>query len=77
MLKLCGDSTWKLPEIIFKNYVKEVIFPNEWERASVAPIQKKKKKMINKSYLIIDQFPFFQFIVRYLNVSYIIQCTNI
>ena len=43
MLKLCGDSTWKLPEIIFKNYVKEVIFPNEWERASVAPIQKKKK----------------------------------
>ena len=43
MLKLCGDSTWKLPEIIFKNYVKEVIFPNEWERASVVPIQKKKK----------------------------------
>ena len=35
------------------------------------------EKLINKSYLIIDQFPLFQFMVRYLNVSYIIQCTNI
>ena len=32
--------------------------------------------MINKSYLIINQFPSFQFVVRYLNVKYIIQCTK-
>ena len=44
MLKLLGDSTRKPPGIIFKNYLKEVIFPDEWEKASVVPIQIKNKK---------------------------------
>ena len=43
MLKLCGYSTWKPLEIIFKNSLKEGIFPDEWEKAIVAPIQKNKK----------------------------------
>ena len=63
MLKLSGDSIWKPLEIIFKNCLKEGIFPDEWKRANQST-----KKKINKSYLIIDQFPFFQFVVRYLNV---------
>ena len=29
MLKLCGDSIWKPLETIFKNCLKEGIFPNE------------------------------------------------
>ena len=31
ILKLCGDSIWKPLEIILKNYLKEGIFPDEWE----------------------------------------------
>ena len=54
MLKLCGDSIWKPLEIIFKNCLKEGIFPNEWKKNNVVPIH---KKMINKSYPIIDLFP--------------------
>ena len=38
MLKLCGDSIWKPPKIIFKNCLKEGIFPNEWKKANVVPI---------------------------------------
>ena len=63
MLKLSVDSVWKPLEIIFKNCLKEGIFPDEWKKAN-----RSTKKIINKSYLIIDQFPFFQFVVRYLNV---------
>ena len=29
MLKLCGDSIWKPLEIIFKNCLKEDVFPDE------------------------------------------------
>ena len=57
MLKLCGDSIWKLLEIIFKNCLKEGIFPDEWKKANIVPIH--KKKMINKSYPIIDLLPSF------------------
>ena len=32
MLKLCGDSTWKPLEIIFKNFLKKGIFPDEWKK---------------------------------------------
>ena len=42
MLKLCGESIWKPLEIIFKNCLKEGIFPNEWKKANVVPIHKKK-----------------------------------
>ena len=41
------------------------------KKANVVP---STKKMISKSYPIIDLFPSFQFVARYLNV---IQCTNI
>ena len=42
MLKLCGDSIWKPLEIIFKNCLKEGVFPNEWKKANVVPIHEKK-----------------------------------
>ena len=66
MLKVCGHSTWKLLKIISKNCLKDGIFPDKLKNANFALIH--KKKMINKSYLIIYQFPFFHFLVRYLNV---------
>ena len=42
MLKLCGNSIWKSLEIIFKNCLKKVKFPNKWKKANVVQIHKKK-----------------------------------
>ena len=75
MLKLCGDSVWKPLEIIFKNCLQEGLFPHEWKKANAQKLI--DKKMIHKkSHLIINLFPSFQFVVRYLKVSYITQCTD-
>ena len=41
MLKLCEDSIWKPLEIIFKNCLKEDIFPDELKKANVIRIHKK------------------------------------
>ena len=71
LLKLRGDYILKPIEIIFKNYLKEGIFPDKWKKVNVAKIH--DKKMINKSYLIMDVFLSFQFVARYLKVLYIIQ----
>ena len=43
-MKLCGDSIWKPLEIIFKNCLKESIFPDEWKKFNVVPIHKKNNK---------------------------------
>ena len=55
IMKLYGDSIWKPLEIIFKKWLKEK------SQYCTDP----QKKIINKSYLIIDQFAFFQFVVRF------------
>ena len=58
MLKLCGDSIWKPLEIIFKNCLKEGIFPNEWKKANVVPIHKKKNdKQILSNYRPVSLLP--------------------
>ena len=44
MLKKYGDSTWKPLKIIFKNCLKEIIFPDEWNKANVVPAHKKNYK---------------------------------
>ena len=46
MLKLCRDSIWKPLEIIFKNSLKEGVFPDEWKKATVVSIHKKQDKQI-------------------------------
>ena len=58
MLKLCGYSIWKPLEIIFKNSLKEGIFPNEWKKVNVAPIHKKKNdKQILSNYQPVSLLP--------------------
>ena len=42
----------------------ELYLKSQWTKIKT----KMKKKMINKSYSIIDLFPSFQFVARYLNV---------
>ena len=46
MLNLCGDSICKPLEIIFKNCLKEDIFPDEWKKANPVPICNKNDKQI-------------------------------
>ena len=57
MLKLCEDSIWKPLELIFKNCLKEGIFPNEWKKANVVPIHKKKNKQILSNYRPVFLIP--------------------
>ena len=44
-------------EIIFKNCLKEGIFPNEWKKANVVPIHKKSDTQILSSYRPVSLLP--------------------
>ena len=44
--KLCGDCIWKPLQIIFKECLKEGIFPDEREKANIVPIRKDNHKQI-------------------------------
>ena len=57
MLKLCGDSIWQPLEIIFKNCLKEDIFPNEWKKANVTLIHTKNDKQILSNYRLVSLLP--------------------
>ena len=57
MLKLCGDSIWKPLEIIFKNCLKEGMFPDEWKKANVVTIHKKNGRQILSSYSPVSLLP--------------------
>ena len=57
MLKLCGDFILKPLEIIFKNYLKQGINPNEWKKANVVPIHKKNDKQILSNYRPVSLLP--------------------
>ena len=41
MLKLCDKSICNPPNIIFKPCLTQIIFPSEWKKGNVVPIQKK------------------------------------
>ena len=43
MLKLCGNSTWRPLQIIFKKCLKEGILPDEWKKVNIVPIYNKKR----------------------------------
>ena len=57
MLRLCRDSIWKSLKIIFKNCLKEGIFPDEWKKANVVPIHKKNDKQILSNYRPVSLLP--------------------
>ena len=46
MLKICDKSRCKPLKIIFKSCLVQGIFPSEWKKANVVPIQKKYKQCI-------------------------------
>ena len=47
MLNICGDSIKKLLGLIFRACLEREIFPQNWEKANVVPIHK-KRQAINK-----------------------------
>ena len=44
MLKICGSSTYKPLEMIFKQCIETGVFPSEWKKANIVPIHKKGDK---------------------------------
>ena len=55
MPKICGESISKPLDQ----------FPNEWDKANVAPVYKKE---IRKCQKITDMFHYFHYMEKYLNV---------
>ena len=47
MLKLCGDSIWKLLENIFENCFKESILPDEWKSQYCTNSQENDKQLLS------------------------------
>ena len=61
--KICADSIAHPLTLIFQNSRTAGIFANDWKKANIVPIH---KKMINKSFQIIDQFLFYRYVVKSL-----------
>ena len=48
MLKICGDSNYKPLGLIFRACLEHRVFPQNWKKANVLPIHKKKRQAIIK-----------------------------
>ena len=48
MLKICEDSIYKPLGLIFRAYLAHWVFPQNWKKANVVPIHKKRRQAINK-----------------------------
>ena len=57
MFKLCGNSIWKPLEIIFKNCLKEGIFPNEWKKPMLYRSTKENDKQSLSNYRPVSLLP--------------------
>ena len=57
MLKLYGESIYKLLNLIFKSCLKTGQFPSEWKKANVIPVFKKSDKQLVKNYRRISLLP--------------------
>jgi hypothetical protein len=57
ILKLCGDSITLPLYIIFKRCVAMGYFPDEWKKANVVTIHKKKEKNLIQNYRPISLLP--------------------
>ena len=54
MLKLCGNSTWRPLQIIFKKFLKGGILPDEGKKVTIVPIHDKKRWIKIKKWISSD-----------------------
>ena len=50
MLKICGNSIYKPLEIIFRQALLTGIYPLDWKKGNIVPVQKKRDKQNIKNY---------------------------
>ena len=62
MLQICGPSLYKPLRMIFEKCFTSGSFPAEWKRGNIVPIH---KKMINSLSIIIGQFRYCLFVVKF------------
>ena len=57
MIKLCGNSIFKLLEVIFKSCLNQGVFPAEWKKANVVPVPKRMDHKYMKNYKVVYLLP--------------------
>ena len=63
MIKICGESITVPLKIIFEQLLKEMKFPEVWEKANIVPVHKKEDKNLIKT---IVQSVYFQSLVKFM-----------
>ena len=74
MLNKCGDSICLPLEITFKQSLLAGVFPSEWKKKILFQFTKRATNNILK---IIDQFLYFQFVVKYLKDLFLMKSLSI
>ena len=57
MTRICDTSIFRSLKLIFQSCLESGKFPNEWKKASVLPVHKKRDKQILKNYRTISLLP--------------------
>ena len=57
ILKLCGESIYKLLNLIFKLYFQTGQFPSDWKKGNVVSVFKKGDKILLKNYRPVSLLP--------------------
>ena len=69
MVKLSSPSIIKYRSIIFQNWLKICIFPDDWKIGNIAPVHKKNcKEVVNK--IVISQCRCYLYVQKFLRSSY-------
>ena len=66
MLKIYGDTTCKLLELIFKQVLTTDMIPSEWKKGNIVPCC---KKVTIKAFKITAQFLYFLFVANLLKCN--------
>ena len=56
-LTICDSSTVKPLSIIFRNFLKSSILPDNWKRSNIIPVNKKVNKQLMQNYHPVSLLP--------------------
>ena len=54
MIKLCGKAIVDPLQILFLYFLEEGVYPDDWKKSNVVPINKKESKNLIKNYRAIS-----------------------